>query len=449
MRIPSTMRAIAACVYGSESGRLDDIDFEPVRWSACGHAAAHKSILCIAPTATGGVRGGKSCCRVVAPAEAGQIRQRCRHRIWQCDIAWQWDRGSTMRFIWPEALWLLLAVPILIGAYERIVRRTATRQTMRYTDLHLVNAALGTTQWIRRRVPPLLFLIGITGLLLAAARPAAVVLVPAHRGTVVLAMDVSLSMAATDVEPTRLAAAQSAAAQFVENVPDGVRIGVVAFGAYAEVVRAPTADKLQVLGALKQLKIQHYTALGTGLLAALLVIHPTAAVDPKYDLFSRARDVPEIQPGFRRDPPPRRARPKHDPNRPPLDLATLIILVSDGKGTLGVPAAKAAELVADYGIRVYTVGVGTPYGGTARAEGFPPTHAEFEEETLELIAEITRAKYFRAGNLSDIKSIYDDLSRGSMRERKEIEVSAVLVAIGALLLMLAGALSLTWHGHLD
>jgi len=443
----STLR-ITARAYRPNSGRLDDIDLDPKGWSACRQAAAHKSILYLAPTATGWVQGGNLVRRVVAQAAADQFRPSCRHRIWQCDIAWQRDAGSTMRFIWREALWLLLVVPILIGAYERIVRRAAKRQTMRYTNLRLMNEAVGTTQWLRRRVPPLLYLLGITGLLLAAARPAAVFMAPAHRGTVVLAMDVSLSMAATDVEPTRLAAAQAAAAQFVEKVPEGVRIGVVAFGAYAEVVRTPTADKVQVLAALTQLKIQHYTALGTGLLAALLVIHPTAAVDPKYDLFSRARDVPEIHPGFRRDPPPRRARPKHDPNRPTIDPSTLIILVSDGKGTLGVPAAKAAELVADYGVRVYTVGVGTPYGGTARAEGFPPTHAEFEEETLEMIAEVTRAKYFRAGNLADIRSIYDDLSRGSMRERKEVEVSAVLVAIGGLLLMLGGALSLTWHGHL-
>lgn len=353
-----------------------------------------------------------------------------------------------MRFIWHEALWLLFAVPILIGAYECIVRRARARQTMRYTALDRAKEAASASQWLRRRVPPLLFLLGITGLLLAVARPAAVFLVPAHRGTVVLAMDVSLSMAATDVEPTRLAAAQAAAARFVEKVPAGVRIGIVAFGAYAEVILSPTADKAQVLGALTRLKIQHHTALGTGLLAALLVIHPMAAVDPKYDLFSRAKDMPEYRTGFMRHPPPRPVRPKHDPNRPPIDPSTLIILVSDGKGTLGVPPSKAAELVADYGIRVYTVGVGTPYGGTARVEGYPPTHVEFEEETLELIADITRAKYFRANNLADIKSIYDGLSQGSIQERKEIEISAVLAALGGMLLILGGSLSLTWHGHL-
>jgi Ca-activated chloride channel family protein len=352
-----------------------------------------------------------------------------------------------MRFIWHEALWLLLVVPVLVGVYEWIVRRAAKSQTTRYTDLGLVGQAAGASQWIRRRVPPLIFLLGITGLLLAAARPTAVVLVPAHRGTVVLCMDVSLSMAAIDVEPTRLAAAQAAAAQFVDKVPPGIRIGVVAFGSLAEVMQYPTADKTQVLSAIGKLSIQHSTALGTGLLAALLVIHPGAAVDPKYDIFSRARDMPELQPGFTRDP-PKRIRPKHDPNRQPIDPSTLIILVSDGKGTTGVPANMAAELIADYGIRIFTIGVGTPYGGTAKVEGYPPTHAEFEEDTLKLIAEITQGNYAKADDFESVKSIYQDLSQGVVQQRKEIEISVALVALAGALLVAGAALSLTWHGHL-
>jgi Ca-activated chloride channel family protein len=144
-------------------------------------------------------------------------------------------------------------------------------------------------------------------------------------------------------------------------------------------------------------------------------------------------------------PPPPRIKPRHDPNRPAIDPSTLIILVSDGKGTLGIPAHIAAELVADHGIRVYTVGIGTPYGGVARVEGYPATHAEFEAETLELIADITQAKYFQASSLADITSIYDDLSRNSVRERKEIEIGAVSVAFGGVLLVLGAALSLIWH----
>lgn len=274
-----------------------------------------------------------------------------------------------MRFIWLEALWLLVMVPILIGAYECIVGRTARRDTLRHTELDLARDAARRSQWVRRRIPPLLFLLGVTALLLAAARPAAVFLVPARRGVVVLTMDVSLSMAATDVAPTRLAAAQAAAAQFVDKIPAGIRIGIIAFGAYADVILAPTADKSRVLNALGQLKIQQFTALGTGLLSALVLINPSATIDPKYDLYSKAKETPDYQIGLMRGPPPPRIRAKDNPDRPPLDPSRLIILVSDGKGTMGVPALKAAELVADYGIRVYTIGVGTPYGAQPSSRG--------------------------------------------------------------------------------
>jgi Ca-activated chloride channel family protein len=340
-------------------------------------------------------------------------------------------------------------VPILIGTYEYILGRTARRDTLRHTRLDLARDAALRSQWIRRRIPPLLFLLGVTALLLGAARPATVFLVPAQRGVVVLTMDVSLSMAATDVAPTRLAAAQAAAAQFVETIPAGIRIGVVAFGAYADVILAPTADKPRVLNALGRLKIQQFTALGTGLLTALLVINPSATIDPKYDLTSKAKETPDYQIGLMRGPPPPRIRTKDNPDRPPIDPSTIIILVSDGKGTMGVPALKAAELVADYGIRVYTIGVGTPYGGTAIVEGYPPTHAEFEEETLKAIADITRGKYSHASNLANFKSIYSDLAEGTVRQRKEIEVTAAFVAVGGILLLGGAALSLIWHHRIE
>ncbi|RPI44254.1 MAG: VWA domain-containing protein [Betaproteobacteria bacterium] len=351
-----------------------------------------------------------------------------------------------MRFIWHEALWLLLSVPMLIGAYELIVRRAQAREAIRYSNLGIANEAAGASQWLRRRVPPLVFLLGIVGLLLAAARPAAVFLVPAHRGTVVLAMDVSISMAATDVEPTRLAAAQAAAAEFVKKVPAGIRVGIVAFGGYAEVVRLPTVDKEEVLRALPRLRLQQYTAIGSALLAALLTIDPTAAVDPKYDLFSRIENLPEPPPGYIPDIPAASHEPT--PKAPgAINPSSLVILVSDGKGTLGVSEYKAAEILAGHGIRVYTIGVGTPYGGIAQVEGSSPIHAEFEEETLKLIADITRAEYFHASSPEKLKSVYEALSDGTIREPKEIEVSAVLVALAGVLLVVGAALSLKWHSH--
>lgn len=350
-----------------------------------------------------------------------------------------------MRFISSNALWLLCTVPLLIGAYEWILRRAAKDRTLRYTTLDLASRAADERQALRRRIPPLLFLLGITLLLLAAARPAAVFLLPAQRGTVVLAMDVSLSMAATDVAPTRLVAAQRAAAQFVKRLPEGVRVGIVTFADHVDVAVLPTTDKARALRALQQFEIQQQTALGPGLVAALRMIQPTAQLDDKFDTFERNPQLADPQPLYMRSPPPR-YQPKDDPNRAPVDPSTLIVLVSDGHGTIGIPAVVAAELVAHHGIRVYTVGIGTPYGGTAKVEGLDPVHADFQAETLELVARITGGKYTEADTLDDLEAIYQDLSQGKIRARTEVEISAVFAGCAALMLLAAGTLSLRWHG---
>ena len=350
-----------------------------------------------------------------------------------------------MRFVWPQALWLLLSLPALIGTYEWIIRRRRAAGAVRHTQLALVRAAAEACPALRQRIPPLIFLLGVAAALLAIARPTAMVPAHAQRGTVILAMDVSYSMAAVDVAPTRLAAAQAAAAEFVRNVPSGIRIGVVAFGGYAEIVRLPTVDKAQVLTALTQLKYQPYTAIGTALLAALVIMHPLASVDPKYDLFSHTHNLPDAR--YAREV-SRLMKPAQDDLERPVDPSTLIILVSDGRSTLGVPEPEAAKTLADYGIRVYTIGVGTEYGGSAQIEGSPPIHAEFEEESLKRIASMTDGEYFHASDPNKLHGVYQRLSQSSRWERRETEVSAVFAALGGMLLVLAAILSLAWHGRL-
>jgi len=371
------------------------------------------------------------------------------HALPAAQAAWRREarpRVAAMRFISSNALWLLCAVPLLVGAYEWILRRAARDRTVRYTALDLASQAADERQGIRRRIPPLLFLLGITLLLLAVARPAAVFLLPAQRGTVVLAMDVSLSMAATDVAPTRLGAAQRAAAQFVKRLPDGVRIGIVTFADRVDTAVLPTTDKARVLRGLERFKIQQQTALGPGLLAGLRMIQPSAVIDPKYDTFERIPHAADPQPFYMRGAPPPRYQAKHDPNRAPVDPSTLIVLVSDGHGTIGLSAIMAAELVAYHGIRVYTVGVGTPYGGTAKVDGLAAVHADFQAETLELVARITGGKYTEADSLGDLEAIYRDLSQGKIRARTEVEISAVFAGCAALMLLVGGTLSLRWHG---
>ncbi len=350
-----------------------------------------------------------------------------------------------MTFLWPHALWLVLGLPVLVGAYVLLLRRRSDH-ALRYASLGVVREAIGAAQRMRCHIPPLLFLLGVTALVLAVARPAAFVVVPSGQGTVILTIDVSLSMAATDVAPTRLAAARAAAAAFIKAQPPDVRIGIVAFGGYADVVQSPTLNRGDALAALERLELQQYTAIGSGLIAALLTIYPTADIGGGYDIFGRGRRPtgPEHISSHRAH------DAEKEPHRrvpPAADLSTAIVLVSDGRGTIGVPPMKAAKMAVDYGVRVYTVGVGTPYGGTANVAGWPAIHAEFEEETLKEIAAVTQGEYFHASTADKLKDIYDKLTRRVVLERKETEITALLAAIGAVLLLAAAVLSLLWFNR--
>ena len=344
-------------------------------------------------------------------------------------------------FLWPDALWLLIALPALVGAYLALCLRRHT-EFLRYAALRLVREALLTSHWARRHLPPLVFLLGLAALLLAIARPAAVATVQSQQGTVILAMDVSLSMAAADVAPTRLAAAQAAAMNFVNAQPRNVRIGVVAFGGHAHVVQSPTLSRRHILAALERLELQYYTAIGTGLIAAVLALHPAAGMDNGHDIFNQGWESSKPEAYW--------LGPYHPIEKSrrrittPSDLSAAIILVSDGYGTIGVPPVKAAEAAAERGIRVYTVGVGTPYGGMAKVEGWPHIHAEFKEETLKEIARVTRGKYFHARNAGKLDKIYGELTGRAVLEKRETEITPLLSTIGMMLLLAAATLSLLW-----
>ena len=344
-----------------------------------------------------------------------------------------------MGFLWHHALWLLLALPVLAGTYVVLLQRKH-KVALRYAGFAVVREAIGGTAQFRLHLPALLMFSGVAALLLAAARPVWIVTAPSERGTVVLLIDVSLSMAATDVPPTRLAAARAAALAFVKAQPRDVRIAIVAFGAHADVVQPPTTDRVELAAALDRLDLQRFTAIGNGLMGALLTLMPRAAVPPGYDIFGMGHP-PE---GYELALDPKYAARSHKPVAPGSYLSAAVILVSDGRGTMGVPAEAAAKIVASYGIRVYTIGVGTLYGGTAIVEGWPPIHAEFEEDTLKEIADITRGEYFLARSAEKVTRIYEKLGRRVILERHELEVSVLFTAIGMVLTVASGALSLLW-----
>jgi len=183
-----------------------------------------------------------------------------------------------MVFLWPSLLWLLLILPLLVLLYLWLLRRRKV-QALAYPGLALVRQALGSRAQWRRHLPPLLFLLGLAALLLAAARPLAVLKLPSEQQTIILAMDVSGSMRATDVEPDRLTAAQNAAKAFIEELPRHVRVGVVAFAGTAQLAQLPTQSHDDLLKAIDSFQLQRGTATGNGIMVALATLFPDAGID--------------------------------------------------------------------------------------------------------------------------------------------------------------------------
>jgi len=340
-----------------------------------------------------------------------------------------------LNFLWPELLWTLLAIPLLVLLYVWLLRRRK-KTALRYASLSLVKEALGARSAWRRHVPPTLLLLALTALLLATARPTAVVTLPSQSQTIVLAMDVSGSMRATDVEPNRLVASQEAAKAFVAELPRSVRVAVVAFAGTAAVVQAPTLSREDVYASIDRFQLQRATAIGSGIVLSLATIFPEAGID-----------LSQIT-GQRNMPPAPGDKPKQPftPVQPGSYSSAAVILLTDGQRTTGPDPLEAAKMAADRGVRVYTVGIGTKEGETISFEGWS-MRVRLDEETLKNIANITRADYFYAGTAEDLKKVYQGLSTRIVVEKRETEISALFAALGALLVVLAAGLSVWWFGR--
>jgi Ca-activated chloride channel homolog len=351
-----------------------------------------------------------------------------------------------MTFIWPELLWTLALVPVLVLLYVWLLRRRK-KAALRYASLTMVKEALGVGQSLRRHVPPVLFLLALIAMAIAIARPAAVVTLPSQHETVILAIDVSGSMRATDVQPNRLAAAQAAAKSFVAEQPRTTRIGVVSFAGTAAVVQAPTLSREDVVAAIDRFQLQRGTAVGSGLLVSLKTIFPDAEFDlrstnPRRDAAGESRRAGSpLNPS--RD--PAKAPPKPVP--PGSYGSAVIILLTDGQTTAGPDPIESARITADRGVRVYTVGVGTPDGQVLGFEGWS-FRARLDEEALKAIANITRGEYFYAGTATDLKKIYQSMSSRIVLEKKETEITALFAAAAAGLALLAALLSLLWFNRI-
>ena len=343
-----------------------------------------------------------------------------------------------MRFLWPEMLWLLLLMLPLVGGYVVVLRRRK-RTALRYASLLLVRDAIGPGQRLRRHIPPALLMLSLVAAIIALARPTASVVLPAQYMTIAMAMDVSLSMRATDVEPNRLVAAQNAAKAFIDELPVNVRLGIVSFAGTAAVVQTPTESKPDMLAAIDRFQLQRATATGSGLILALGMLFPDDGLDLETVSMSlRPTGVPIDRPRISDE-----GRPPREPVAPGSFTSGVIILLSDGRRTTGPDPIQIAKLAADRGVRVYTVGFGTLQGTTIGFEDYQ-IYVRLDEETLKAIAKITGGEYFHAGTAADLRTVYQNLNARLAMERQQTEISALASGIAALFALLAALLSVLW-----
>ena len=345
-----------------------------------------------------------------------------------------------MTFLWPQFLWLLLALPMLVGVYLWLLRRRKA-VVLRYASLSIVKEALGKGPGIRRHIPPVLFLLALAAMLLASARPFAVVTLPLQQETIILAMDVSGSMRATDVKPNRLVASQAAAKAFLAELPRNVRVGIVAFAGTAQVVQPPTLSREDLVAAIDKFQMQRATAIGSAIVISLAELFPDQGID--LDTVARASGRPRA---MAIDAAPKKPQKEFTPVAPGSYNSAAIILLTDGQRTTGVDTLEAAKMAADRGVRVYTVGIGTVDGETIGFEGWS-MRVRLDEETLKKVALQTQGQYFYAGTAENLKKVYETLSSRISVEKKETEVSGLLALVAAVLALLSAGLSLLWFNR--
>ncbi|HYF42745.1 MAG TPA: VWA domain-containing protein [Ramlibacter sp.] len=345
-----------------------------------------------------------------------------------------------MHFLWPQYLWLMAALPLLILLYVWLLRRKK-KMAVRYASLSIVKEAMGPGQTIRRHIPPALFLLAMAAMLVAAARPVAVISLPSTQQTIILAMDVSGSMRATDVQPNRLEAAQAAAKSFLKELPRHVKVGIVAFAGSAQVAQLPTVNREDLVTAIDRFQLQRATATGNAIVISLATLFPDQGIE-----LAALQGGRDRQRGFAIDA-EKKEKKEFTPVAPGSYSSAAIIMLTDGQRTTGVDPIEAAKMAADRGVRVYTVGIGTVDGETIGFEGWS-MRVRLDEEALKAVANKTAAEYFYAGTADDLKKVYDTLSSKLTVEKKETEISGLLALAAAFLSLLSAGLSILWFNRI-
>jgi Ca-activated chloride channel family protein len=272
----------------------------------------------------------------------------------------------------------------------------------------------------------------------------ATIVLPSQQQTIILAMDVSGSMRATDVEPNRLEAAQAAAKAFLAELPRHVRVGIVAFAGTAQVVQPITLSREDLVAAIDKFQLQRATAIGSAIVVALGELFPGQGLDLASLTYGRNSDP--FAPQGRALDQPRKDQPAPAPVPPGSYTSASIILLTDGQRTTGVDTEEAAQLAADRGVRVYTVGIGTVDGEVIGFEGWS-MRVRLDEDTLKTVARTTQGEYFYAGTAANLKQVYESLSTRLTVEKKETEISALLALLASALALLSAGLSLFWFNR--
>lgn len=336
-----------------------------------------------------------------------------------------------MTFIWPWVLLSLLALPFCVFLYLRL-QRARNRNAAGLGTLGVVQGGAAATSagWRdggrRRHIPPLIFLVGVALLAFASARPQVTLPLPRMEGVVMLTFDVSASMAADDVEPTRLDAAKLVAVTLVEHRPGSARIGVVAFGEGGLVVQPPTDDEDALLATIERLAPQSGTSLGRGIVTAMNQL----AQDPGFGGAEEGRPL------------------QGEDGEAGGGLApAVIVLLTDGENTDPPDPLEAAQMAIDQGVRVHTVGVGTIDGAVVEVDGFN-LFTQLNQPVLEDIALLTEGTYFTVQQSDDVQSVYEELETEFIVEPREVEVTSALAGVCALLFLAGGLLSLLWFGRI-
>ncbi len=347
-------------------------------------------------------------------------------------------------FLWPQLLWLLLALPVLVLLYLWLMRRRK-QVALQYASLSIVREALGKGVNWRRHVPPILLLLSIAIMLLAASRPVASIVLPSTQQTIILAMDVSGSMRAEDVKPNRLVAAQNAAKAFLAELPRHVKVGIVAFAGSAQVVQPVTLSREDLVTAIDKFQMQRATAIGSAIVVSLSELFPEQRINLGDLTYSRNTD-PFAPKGRALDQPKPEDKP-FTPVAPGSHTSAAIILLTDGQRTTGVDTAEAAKMAAERGVRVYTVGVGTVDGEIIGFEGWS-MRVRLDEESLKEVARTTQAEYYHAGTAENLKKVYETLSSRLTVEKKETEISGLLALAASILALLSAGLSVLWFNRI-